>query len=359
VASSFQFCKENKLQEPLCSVIRNFMEKKTEHKALVVFDMDGVIVDVSESYRNTVRQTARLFFKGAVSWESLPDPLFSLADLARVKQSGGLNNDWDLTFLIIDLLFTMVKVSKAYKGLEPWATYNKTLRNCDVADLARFLNSEKYPVSTLLEKSERIPNDFIANLYTGDVGSGNIIKQIFQEIYLGKELFESTYSIRSKAYHEKGFINRETLLIDKSLLDSLSRNNILAIATGRPRIEADYPLDFFDLRKFFSLILTLDDCLEEEQKIFEQKQRKVSLSKPNPYMLDAVEAAHKNKVSKYYYIGDMPDDMMAASRSGAGFIGVGVLISSSEKDRLKKDLENAGADYIIEGFDELVNIVEP
>ena len=290
-------------------------------------------------------------------WKSLPDPLFSHADLSRVKQSGGLNNDWDLTFLIINLLFTLVKRSPKQPDSDPWTTYKKTLQNCDVADLVRFLNAEKNPVSTLLEKFGRISNDFIASLYTGDVGSGNIIKQIFQEIYLGKKLFESTYSIRSKVYHEKGFINRETLLIDKSILESLSRNNILAIATGRPQIEADYPLELFDLKKFFSLILTLDDCLKEEQKIFEQKQKKVSLSKPNPYMLDAIEAAHKNEVSKYYYIGDMPDDMMAASRSRAGFIGIGVLISSSEKHRLKKDLENAGADYIIEDFDELLKIV--
>jgi HAD superfamily hydrolase (TIGR01548 family) len=334
------------------------MKKKATPQALIVFDMDGVIVDVSGSYRHTVRQTARLFFKGAVSWNNLPDPLFSLADLARVKQGGGLNNDWDLTFLIINLLFTLVKSPLEHPDSNPWTTYKKTLRNCDVANLAQFLNSEKNPVSTLLEINGRISNDFITGLYTGDVGTGNIIKQIFQEIYLGRELFESTYGIRSKVYHEKGFINRETLLIDKSILESLSRSNILAIATGRPQIEADYPLELFDLKKFFSVILTLDDCLKEEQKIFEQKQKKVSLSKPNPYMLDAIEAAHENKVTKYYYVGDMPDDMMAASRSRAGFFGIGVLISSSEKDRLKKDLENAGADYIIEDFDELLKIVE-
>ena len=84
------------------------MKKNAAPKALIVFDMDGVIIDVSESYRNTVRQTARLFFKSAVSWKSLPDPLFSLTDLARVKQSGGLNNDWDLTFLIINLLVVLL-----------------------------------------------------------------------------------------------------------------------------------------------------------------------------------------------------------------------------------------------------------
>ncbi len=70
---------------------------------LIVFDMDGVLVDVSASYRDVVRKTARLFFKGARSWERLPDHLFSLADLADIKQSGGLNNDWDLTAATLDL----------------------------------------------------------------------------------------------------------------------------------------------------------------------------------------------------------------------------------------------------------------
>jgi len=78
---------------------------------LIVFDMDGVIVDVSRSYRDTIRQTVRLFLKGAHSWENLPDPLFPFSDLARVKQSGGLNNDWDLTFLVISLLFTVTEPS--------------------------------------------------------------------------------------------------------------------------------------------------------------------------------------------------------------------------------------------------------
>jgi phosphoglycolate phosphatase-like HAD superfamily hydrolase len=147
-------------------------------------------------------------------------------------------------------------------------------------------------------------------------------------------------------------------LIDKHILESLSENNILAIATGRPRAEADYPLDVFDLRKFFSDIRTLDDCLEEERRIFQREKRKVSLNKPNPYMLDAIETAHKNKVSKFYFIGDMPDDMVAASKSRAGFIGIGILKSSSDKDRLKKDLIAAGADHVIEDFEALRKIVE-
>jgi len=333
------------------------MNKQTKSQALIVFDMDGVIVDVSGSYRETVRQTARLFFNGAGSWERLPDPLFPLADLARVKQSGGLNNDWDLTFLVINLLFTLIENAADPEDSDPWTRYRNAIGQCDVAALAEFLKSEKMPISTLMNRTGSVENEFVATFYTGDVGSGNIIKQIFQEIYLGKELFESTYGIPAKVFHEKGYINQEKLMIDKHLLESLSEKNTLAIATGRPRVEADYPLDLFDLRKFFSDILTLDDCLEEERKIFQREKRKVALSKPNPYMLDAIESAQKDRVSKSFFIGDMPDDMEAASRSMAGFIGIGILKLSSDKERLKRDLIAAGADYVIEDFEALKKIV--
>jgi len=132
----------------------------------------------------------------------------------------------------------------------------------------------------------------------------------------------------------------------------------LAIATGRPKAEADYPLDFFDLRKYFTFIYTLDDCIMEEKKILEQEGKKVSISKPNPYILDIIAETKKHEASGFYYIGDMPDDMVAASRSKWGFIGVGLLYSAPEKAILKKDLLRAGADYIIEDIEELKGIIE-
>jgi len=319
--------------------------------------MDGVIIDVSRSYRDTIRQTARLFFKGAHSWENLPDPLFPLSDLARVKQSGGLNNDWDLTFLVISLLFPFIKKLKTHEDTDPWFRYKKTINRCDVTALAQLLRSTNAPLTTLLEKKGKGKDKFITSLYIGDVGSGNIIKQIFQEIYLGKDLFESTYSIPTKVYHGEGYINREKPLVDKSILESLSKNNILAIATGRPKSEAEYPLDSFGLRRYFTIILTLDDCIREERRILEQEGKEVSLGKPNPFMLDAIAETKKHEASGFYYVGDMPDDMVAASRSKAGFIGIGLLFTAPDKAILKRDLLRAGADYVIEDLEELKGII--
>jgi HAD superfamily phosphatase len=55
-------------------------------KALL-FDMDGVLVDVSGSYRQAIRETVRRFSGSGISDRAV----------RAYKSRGGLNNDWDLT----------------------------------------------------------------------------------------------------------------------------------------------------------------------------------------------------------------------------------------------------------------------
>ena len=319
--------------------------------------MDGVIIDVSNSYRDVVRQTTKQFFSPAEAVKELPEPLFELSDLAVVKQSGGLNNDWDLTFAVINLLFTLVDAVRAHESRDPWVRYRQTMRQCDLNRLANFLTSSDNPLKSLLNQWKKPEHPFIAGLYGSDVGSGNIIKQIFQEIYLGPALFKSTYHMEPEIYRGEGYILREKLLVDRSILTELSQENILAIATGRPGSEAEYPLKHFRLRSFFPMVLTLDDCVREEERIFAQEGRALSLSKPDPFMLDAIAERYRNAVNGYFYIGDMPDDMLAAARSRFKFKGIGILISAPDKSSLKKNLQRAGADYIVEDFESLKNII--
>jgi phosphoglycolate phosphatase-like HAD superfamily hydrolase len=190
------------------------------------------------------------------------------------------------------------------------------------------------------------------------VGSGNIIKQIFQEVYLGKDLFEATYELTPQFYRDEGFNHREQLLIDKHILAELAANHIVAIATGRPRAEAHYPLDHFGIREYFASVMALEDCLEEEARRQKAQAKKVSLSKPDPFMLDAIAESHKDLFAQSYYIGDMPDDMIAAKKSTAGYKAVGMIMSAPDRESLKKELKRAGADTIIENFEQLKGLVE-
>ena len=72
---------------------------------------------------------------------------------------------------------------------------------------------------------------------------------------------------------------------------------------------------------------------------------------------DAIAGAKEHEVSELYYIGDMPDDMEAASRSSAGFKGIGILVSAPDKNSLREELQRAGADYVVEDFKALKEIL--
>lgn len=54
---------------------------------LLIFDIDGVLVDVRTSYRQAIKLTAEHFSKQDVSH----------SDIQALKNESGYNNDWDLT----------------------------------------------------------------------------------------------------------------------------------------------------------------------------------------------------------------------------------------------------------------------
>ncbi len=323
---------------------------------LIVFDIDGVLINVSNSYRETVRKTARRFFAGAKNCQKLPDPLFPLDDLARLKESGGLNNDWELTARTLNLLFLFIEIDTQRRSTKNMP-YEKSIKTCNVEGLANFLRESESPLTYLHTQYGNRGSLFVEGCFRGDVKTGNIIKRMFQELYLGSSLFRSTYGVAPKFSKEDGLINNETLVCDATLLKDLAERHILAIATGRPKMEALQALERFSIQKYFKEVVTLDDILREEEKILGERKGKIFLSKPNPFMLDYLLEKIGGSFQKLFYIGDMPDDMQAAKASKKGYQAVGVLYSSPDPQNSRKMLLQAGADYIIDSLAVLPEII--
>ena len=59
--------------------------------SVLVFDMDGVLVDVTESYREAIAQTVERFTGARISNEEIQD----------YKNNGGWNDDWQLSHHIV------------------------------------------------------------------------------------------------------------------------------------------------------------------------------------------------------------------------------------------------------------------
>jgi HAD superfamily phosphatase len=61
------------------------------NKDLIIFDMDGVLVDVGESYRATIQATVKVFTGDEPTREEIQD----------WKNKGGWNDDWQLSHRLI------------------------------------------------------------------------------------------------------------------------------------------------------------------------------------------------------------------------------------------------------------------
>ena len=78
----------------------------------------------------------------------------------------------------------------------------------------------------------------------------------------------------------------------------------------------------------------------------------VEKAKPNPEPVLNVLAALGYKASETLVVGDMDVDILMGVNAGAKTCGV------TYGNGTKKELEEAGADYIINSIDELIEIVE-
>jgi HAD superfamily hydrolase (TIGR01548 family) len=126
---------------------------------VLVFDMDGVLVEVSESYREAIRETVRHFTGALVSHDTIQN----------FKNAGGWNNDWLLSQRLIQDLgrsvpyaevvehFNQVFLGKNGDGLirrERWLPSSGLLDELRRhAALAIFTGRAKYELDITLERN--------------------------------------------------------------------------------------------------------------------------------------------------------------------------------------------------------------
>ncbi len=188
----------------------------------LIFDMDGVLVDVRDSYREAIRLTGEYFLKRRVT----------PSEIDEIKNKTGMNNDWDATYAL---------VGKSH-----------------------------------INYSE--------------------VKNYFQKIYLGNE-------------NKTGLIDLEPLFISPEILTKLkSKYKLLGIATGRPRMEAEYTLNKNKIRKLFDCVIGMEDAEKGKPA-------------PDPIIAVIKKLGLKNTV----YIGDGPSDVVAAKAAGIPSVYIGKL----------------------------------
>jgi len=195
------------------------MNPPTTDPQLIIFDVDGVLVDVRGSFHRTTLETVR-FFTGKKATRQ---------ELQRWKNQSGFNDDWKLSTAWVHAL--------------------------------------------------------------GGTAEYDEVKKKFEELYWGRD--------------GKGNVASERWLLPRASLRRLAGRADLALFTGRVRKETDYTLDRCGVREFFRHVVTAEDVVRP---------------KPDPEGL--LQILQGRDPAGTIYVGDNPDDALAAQAAGISFLGV-------------------------------------
>jgi HAD superfamily phosphatase len=330
---------------------------------LLIWDIDGVLFYVRDSYRRAIVESVQYYFSDLIGM-SLKKPLISAEDTQKFKYLEGFNDDWKLTYAcVLCFLTDLAKgrplpktdgsidnagMRRALKALG--ASADGWVPKADLDKITHTIKSRgKGLEGTQMALSELYGEDALKQAMR--FWYPDIVKRIFQELYLGEELYRMKYSEDAVFFHGRGFICDEKPLVSADTLEKLGEHFYMGIASGRERFEAEYSLKLHGIDSFFPIDLIVSS-------------EEVRHGKPQP---DSLLLCRKRIMGKYAimgdeakaaYIGDSVDDIRAAKN--AGFYSIGVLSASFlEKDRkkLKHEFVSLGCDYIVEDVGELLKLL--
>jgi len=336
---------------------------------VLIFDMDGVLVDVRPSYRQAVRRTVSGYLELLLGEPMGSLDLVSTEDVVAMKHSRGFNSDWTLTTALVHYFLAQLPPLKP-PNLPPRAAAGQVLAGLQgagahlAAPLGKLRQSADIPSFAKrvaaagggLEGVGKLLGGFANRglvFAQGDLWHTNLVRRMFQEVYLGRDLFASIYGEESLWLSGEGLIEREELIPARRSLEALASQVPLAIATGRPRREAFYALEHFGIGDLFGAVVDLEDVEEAEAAT-----GTASLGKPHPFPL--LEAARRAEGAgkACAYVGDQPDDMRATRRAGERqpFLAIGCVAIASDPARAAESLRRAGADLVVRHPDGLLEL---
>ena len=303
------------------------------HADAVVLDVDGVLVDVADSYRRAIIETI----------ERRHGETIERATIQRFKDAGGFNNDWELTDAAT--LFVLAREA-GYSG--DAVEFTDAIAAHEEGGLAA-------ASAVLCEAAGR--EGFDADAIEAEWDADGV-RETFQALYLGAELYREIEG-GEPPFEAPGYIHDEPVIVEPGTVERLQSEFSVGVLTGRPAPEAEIALERAGLSVPEDHRFTMDDWEE---------------GKPHPRALvtlaerfgtDSVvtEGAADSRRASVVFVGDTLDDVRTATNAAESdpsrkYHGVGVLTGGLTGESGRRKYEAEGAAAVLDSVNDLPDLLE-
>ena len=251
----------------------------------IIFDCDGVLIDITKSYDETIIRTTKYVLETLENITDSVDIDFKIID--GFKSTGGFNDEVDLTYAAI---LSIVAAKKLKKNQSEFIfTVIDNSDSTGIKSVENFL------------KTQTDISEIITKLSYPGTHKENILYQIFDQLFYGPDLYSKLFKTNSK-FSDSGLIENDDIIFNDELFIKLQKKfgNQISMVTGRGKESVKYSLksllEKFDLKNSV--------FLEDESR---------ELAKPNPQAL--VNSITGMNSKSCLYVGDSMEDFLMAKKS--------------------------------------------
>ncbi|MFB6142277.1 MAG: TIGR01548 family HAD-type hydrolase, partial [Halorientalis sp.] len=179
----------------------------------VVLDIDGVLVDVADSYRRAIVESVERVYGETIDSEQIQ----------QFKDAGGFNNDWELTYAVA--LYLLAREEGLEMRLDEFTQ--------EIASRGGGLDAAEEIVDAAPDvDAARVREEWDPEL----------LRDVFQALYLGTDRYRELEG-GDPPLDAEGYIHDEPVLIERETVEDLFERFDVGVVTGRPAAEADIALD--------------------------------------------------------------------------------------------------------------------
>jgi len=307
--------------------ISDDISQKIQKFDSIIFDCDGVLVDIRNSYDYAINKTISAIMKELFN-DEIGDVVTSKIHFG-LKSVGGFNDEVAVVYAIVMTLAASKKSKIEFEKLiiDVIANANESGIN-SIDDYFKDQNMDLIGIKSKLdyENSRKV----------------SYIHKIFNQLFYGPKLYEEIFNEKSQ-FNDNPLIELDDIVLDNNLMLKLKNRfgTKISTVTGRGKFAFSYSMKNF-----------LDD-FDMENSVF-LEDRPLNLAKPNPESL--IESISKINSKCSLYIGDSMEDLLMVQKCqeqgyDVSFCGI---YGSSDEPELKYELfQKNDAPFILESIQEL------